>query len=77
MSEFKEIAAEEREAKYAEAAELCRGSFVKEKVAAARALGVRTVVIRRPVESGASMEEILREVRSLTRLRHEDPAVCT
>ena len=36
MSEFKEIAAEEREAKYAESAELCRGSFVKEKVAAAR-----------------------------------------
>lgn len=36
MSEFKEIAAEERKAKYAEAAELCRGSFVKEKVAAAR-----------------------------------------
>ena len=52
------------------------GGF-QEKVAAARALGVRTVVIRRPVESGASMEEILREVRSLTRLRHEDPAVCT
>ena len=52
------------------------GGF-QEKVAAARALGVRTVVIRRPVESGASLEEILREVRSLTRLRHEDPAVCT
>ncbi len=34
------------------------GGF-QEKVAAARALGVRTVVIRRPVESGASMEEIL------------------
>lgn len=52
------------------------GGF-QEKVAAALALGVRTVVIRRPVESGASMEEILREVRSLTSLRHEDPAVCT
>ena len=38
------------------------GGF-QEKIAAARALGVRTVVIRRPVESGASMEEILREVR--------------
>ena len=37
------------------------GGF-QEKVAAARALGVRTVVIRRPVESGASMEEILWEV---------------
>ena len=52
------------------------GGF-QEKVAAALALGVRTVVIRRPIESGASMEEILREVRSLTSLRHEDPAVCT
>lgn len=38
------------------------GGF-QEKVAAALALGVRTLVIRRPVESGASMEEILREVR--------------
>ncbi len=36
MSEFKEIAAQEREAKYTEAAELCRGSFIKEKIAAAR-----------------------------------------
>ena len=52
------------------------GGF-QEKVAAALALGVRTVVIRRPVESGASMEEILREVRRLTSLRHEDPGVCT
>lgn len=36
MSEFKEITAQEREAKYAEAVEMCRGSFVKEKVAQAR-----------------------------------------
>lgn len=36
-----------------------------EKIAAARAAGVRTVVIRRPVEQGASMEEILQEVRRL------------
>ena len=38
------------------------GGF-SEKIAAARAAGVRTVVIRRPVESGVSMEEILQEVR--------------
>ena len=39
-----------------------------EKIAAARAAGVRTVVIRRPVESGMSMEEILQEVKRLNLL---------
>ena len=37
-----------------------------EKIAAARAAGVRTVVIRRPVEHGVSLEEILQEVRKLS-----------
>ena len=37
-----------------------------EKIAAARAAGVRTVVIRRPVEHGVSLEEILPEVRKLS-----------